>query len=301
MGEFVYLPDGTLWMGNGVGYGTAGYGDDRPAIGQSYGQEPVYMPALYVPNAPAGGRWNRTGMTASSNERMYHSTAILLPDSSVLISGSNPNKDFTTEQWSSRTDAEKWYPWYYNEPRPTLPSSAPSNLTYGGASFDLDLNTTDETAVKSAMVVVIRGGFHTHAIGFGMKYLQLNSTYTLDHNTNASVLHVSQMPGNPGPTLFQPGPAMMFLVINGVPSMGEFIMVGSGELGNQTTSPNADLPASNITQLVVPQNTTNSSAGNSGANTSSDSKNGGATSFGASSLSVAGALATVMLSFMLLA
>jgi F0F1-type ATP synthase membrane subunit c/vacuolar-type H+-ATPase subunit K len=26
MGQFVYLPDGTLWLGGGVGMGTAGYG-----------------------------------------------------------------------------------------------------------------------------------------------------------------------------------------------------------------------------------------------------------------------------------
>jgi hypothetical protein len=28
MGQFVYLPDGTLWLGGGVGMGTAGYGSN---------------------------------------------------------------------------------------------------------------------------------------------------------------------------------------------------------------------------------------------------------------------------------
>jgi virulence-associated protein VagC len=32
---------------------------------------------------------------------MYHSTAILLADGSVLVSGSNPNKDVTTVQWGT--------------------------------------------------------------------------------------------------------------------------------------------------------------------------------------------------------
>ena len=27
--------------------GTAGYGDEHWAIGQSYGQEPIYSPAIY--------------------------------------------------------------------------------------------------------------------------------------------------------------------------------------------------------------------------------------------------------------
>ena len=267
MGQFVYLPDGTMWMGNGVAMGTAGYGDDQFSVGQSFGQAPLYTPALYNPAAPAGGRWNRTGLTASNNERMYHSTAILLPDSSILISGSNPNKDFTDQQWRSRTDVEKWYPWYYNEPRPSI-ANPPTTLSYGGNSFDVPINTTDENVVQAAKVVVIRGGFNTHAIGFGQRYLQLDSTYTIDMNTNTATLHVSQLPGDPGPTLFQPGPAMIFLVVNGVPSVGEFVMVGSGQLGDQPTTTNPSLPSS---QVVAVKGT------NTGSDSSSDpAKSGGA-------------------------
>jgi hypothetical protein len=47
MGNFIYLPDGTMWLGNGVAMGTAGYGDEKWSIGQSYGQDPIYMPAVY--------------------------------------------------------------------------------------------------------------------------------------------------------------------------------------------------------------------------------------------------------------
>jgi hypothetical protein len=61
-----------------------------------------------------------------------------------------------------------------------------------------------------------------------------------------ATLHVSQLPGNPGPTLFQPGPALMFLVVDNVPSIGQWIMVGTGELGPQPTQANAPLPASQI-------------------------------------------------------
>ncbi|ORX38711.1 putative glyoxal oxidase precursor [Kockovaella imperatae] len=297
MGEFVILPDGNLWMGNGVGYGTAGYGSDKWSIGMSYGQEPVYMPALYNPNAPAGGRWNRTGLTASSAERMYHSSAILLPDSSVFVSGSNPNADFTTEQWPSRTDAEKWYPWYYNEPRPTLPSSAPTSLSYGGDAFNVTLDTYDQTAVESAHVVIIRGGFHTHAIGFGQRSLTLNSTYTVNQNTNTSMLHVAQMPNNPA--LFQPGPAMMFLVVNGVPSMANWIMVGNGQLGDQPTSPNADLPASSYVAL-----NTSSSGGSSGSGSDSSgsrNKDGGAMAFAKASPVSVGLLVAAVGSLLALA
>ncbi|WWC90890.1 uncharacterized protein L201_005827 [Kwoniella dendrophila CBS 6074] len=266
MGQFVILPDGTFWMGNGVTMGTAGYGDDGYSVGQSYGQAPVYMPAIYNASAPAGGRWNRTGLVASKNERMYHSVAILLPDGSLFIAGSNPNKDFTTAQWRSRTDSERWYPWYYNEERPVY-QGMPQTLNYGGSSFNLTMNSTDENAAKNTKVVVIRGGFNTHAIGFGQRYLQLNSTYEVDMNTGKTTHMVSQMPGTNGPNLFQPGPAMFFVVVNGVPSQGEFVMVGNGKVGTQNTTTNEDLPASNVIAIATPSSTASGKT-SSGASTS---------------------------------
>ncbi|WVW85784.1 hypothetical protein I302_107822 [Kwoniella bestiolae CBS 10118] len=275
MGQFVILPDGTFWMGNGVGMGTAGYGDDGYSVGQSYGQAPIYTPAIYNSSATAGSRWNRTGITASTNERMYHSVAILLPDGSIFIAGSNPNKDFTTAQWRSRTDSEKWYPWYYNEQRPVY-EGLPKSLSYGGSSFNVTLNGTDETTAQNTKIVVIRGGFNTHAIGFGQRYLQLNSTYSVDMNSGKTTHVVSQMPGTNGPNLFQPGPAMFFVVVNGVPSQGEFIMVGSGKLETQTTQANEDLPSSTVIALVTPSSTESASQSgastNTGATTTSNSK-----------------------------
>jgi hypothetical protein len=285
MGQFVLMPDGTAWMGNGVAMGTAGYGDEMYSVGQSYGQDPVYMPAIYNFSAPAGQRWNRTGLSASQNERMYHSTAILLPDSSILISGSNPNADFTNNQWRSRTDVERWYPSYYNSARPTY-SGVPTTLSYGGDSFDLVMDTfMDEATAQNTKVVIIRGGFNTHAIGFGQKMLQLESTYTVDEQTNKTTLHVSQLPGNPGPTLFQPGSAMIFVVVNGVPSEGEFLMVGNGQLGVQPTAANAALPSSTVLAVepsVEPSS--DAATGSTGSTGSGSSGSSASNSNGASTL-----------------
>lgn len=247
MGEFVHLPDGTFWMGNGIGMGTAGYGNDHYSVGMSYGQDPIYMPAIYNPAAPKGSRWNRTGLGASTAERMYHSTAILLPDSSVLVAGSNPNADFTNDQWRSRTDADRWYPSWYNQPRP-YSANLPSSLSYGGDFFNLTLATSlSQAQADTAKVVVIRNGFHTHAMGFGQRFLELETSYTIENNQ--TTLHVSQMPGNPGPTLFQPGPAMMFIVVDGVASVGKQVMIGSGQIETQPTADNVALPTKNV---VVP-------------------------------------------------
>ena len=135
MGNLIYLPDGKLWLGNGVGMGTAGYGDEGWSVGQSYGQDPVYMPAVYDPNAPKGSRFDRTGLSASDHERMYHSTAVLLADGSLLVSGSNPNKDVTTAQWPTSYVVERWYPTWYNQQRPNATSAWPTTLTYVSCRF----------------------------------------------------------------------------------------------------------------------------------------------------------------------
>ena len=104
MGQFVALPDGTLLVVNGGLNGTAGYSQktgqtplfgDMP-FGESLASGPVLTPAIYNPTAPLGSRWSRDNFQASTIPRLYHSSAILLPDASVLIAGSNPNIDVNT-------------------------------------------------------------------------------------------------------------------------------------------------------------------------------------------------------------
>jgi hypothetical protein len=68
--------------------GTAGYGNEIWAMGESYGQHPLYLGAIYNPNAAAGSRFSQAGLTQSDQERMYHSSAMLLVDGSILVSGS---------------------------------------------------------------------------------------------------------------------------------------------------------------------------------------------------------------------
>lgn len=239
MGQLIYLPDGKMWLGNGVGMGTAGYGNNNFSLGQSYGQEPVYMPAIYDPNAPAGKRFSRAGLSASGEERMYHSTAILLADGAVLISGSNPNADVTNVQWGTKYSVEKWYPTWYNKPRP-VPSGFPSSLSYGGPAWNVTI-TDKKVDPSNIKVVVIRTGFSTHAMNMGQRYLELATTFSHDLESGEVTLTVSQMP--PNPNVFQPGAAMIFLVVDGVPSMGEMIMIGNGKIGPQPIADAAVLPA----------------------------------------------------------
>jgi Domain of unknown function (DUF1929). len=77
----------------------------------------------------------------------------------------------------------------------------------------------------------------------GQRYVQLESSYTgFDNNT--AVLHVRPLP--PNPSILVPGPAFLFVVVKGVPSIGVPVMVGSGQLGKQDALPTGDLPSSSI-------------------------------------------------------
>lgn len=57
---------------------------------------------------------------------------------------------------------------------------------------------------------------------------------------------------------------MLFVVVNGVPSVGVMVMVGSGKIGTQTMSAVADLPAATIVS-----NSTTTSSGQDNSNSKS--------------------------------
>jgi hypothetical protein len=137
-------------------------------------------------------------------------------------------------------------------------------LTYTGSS------TSDPSKTK---VVVIRTGFSTHGMNFGQRYLELGVSFTQYQQTGDVTLHVGQMP--PNANIFQPGPAMLFLVVDGIPSTGQMVMIGSGKMEKQTLLAQTKLPGSTV--LVKGDessnaNATGSSAPTSGTKTASNAK-----------------------------
>ncbi|KAG8885557.1 hypothetical protein FRB98_001747 [Tulasnella sp. 332] len=275
MGMFVILPDGTMLLTNGVKTGTAGYGNDTwVAGGHSYGANPLYQGLIYDPSQPVGSRMSSEGMGKLNVEKMYHSTCLLVPDGSVWCSGSNPNPDYVSPKsgavYPTQTAVERFFPAYYNKTRPD-PQNLPTTLGYGGPAWSISLTAADLLGsmdnLNNTKVVLLRPGFCTHAINMGQRYVQLNSTYT-GNSDGSAVLNVQQLP--PNPSILAPGPAYLFVVVDGVPSVGAPVMVGSG-MGNQTIGAVTDLPASFIQQV-----TTNSSSSSSSATTAKSGAVGGA-------------------------
>ncbi|KAG8693540.1 hypothetical protein FRC09_010439, partial [Ceratobasidium sp. 395] len=255
MGQFIALPDSTLLVINGALNGTAGYAQmtgetptyDQMPFGMSLASGPVLTPAIYDPNAAPGQRWNRFGQP-SSIPRLYHSTALLLPDGSVLVAGSNPNVDvnFTTV-FPTTYAAERFYPPYFaNISSRPVPEGMPDTLSYGGAPFVVSLPVGSfagdpNEAATSTRVMLIRPGFSTHAMNMGQRALQLNSTFQVAPD-GAITMYVAQVP--PNPNLLTPGPVLMFVVVGGVPSMGKMVIVGTGSIGVQPVQAASALPPS---------------------------------------------------------
>jgi hypothetical protein len=118
-------------------------------------------------------------------------------------------------------------------------------------------------------------------MNMGQRYLQLNNTYTVNSN-NSITLHVAQVP--PNPNLFTPGPALLFVVIDGIPSNGTMVIVGNGQVGTQPTQAATVLPAS----------AQNPSASGSGSGSSSSSNSAsGSTHTGTIIGAVIGAIAVI--------
>jgi galactose oxidase len=181
----VLLADGTVLV---VGGGTSG----------SYG-DPVFTAEIYN---PASGTW--TEMAAQTAPRMYHSTAVLLPDGRVLSAGeSHGSLDETGEIFSP--------PYLFAGARPTI-TSAPATLGYGQ---QFSVSTPDAASISR--VALVKASAVTHSNNFDQRYV--DCTFSASGGTLSAT---SPPDSNHAP----PGWYMLFLVnSSGVPSVSSWVQV----------------------------------------------------------------------------
>ena len=160
---------------------------------------PVLTPELWSPATEAYAL-----MAPMPTPRIYHSTALLLPDGRVLSAGGGRyGPDYPSAEFYSP-------PYLFKGPRPTI-SSAPSTLGYG-ADFFVGTSATNISAVN-----LVRLGAVTHAFNQNQRFLKLTFQPTSGGFT-------VQAPS--GATLAPPGHYMLFILdANGVPSVASIVKI----------------------------------------------------------------------------
>ncbi|HEY7302930.1 MAG TPA: galactose oxidase-like domain-containing protein [Bryobacteraceae bacterium] len=188
------LPDGTVLVTGGE---TDKNGGDI--------SKAVYPAELWSPQTQT---W--TTMSAMRTPREYHSTALLLPDGRVLVSGMGA--DFGNVP--NETSGEFFSPPYlFKGARPAVTQS-PGKILYGSNFFVATPN-----AASISKVVLIRTGAVTHAFDQNTRYVPLT------FQQGAGGLNVTA-PANGN--LAPPGHYMLFVVNNaGVPSVAPIIQVAA--------------------------------------------------------------------------
>jgi len=187
------LPDGNVLATGG--------GRNTDPFAQS---QAVFAAEMWSPDTET---W--TTMAANQVPRLYHSTALLLPDGRVLLAGGGR---FGGGSNDDQLSAEFYSPPYlFKGARPVI-DSAPGQVGYG-ATFPV----TTANASQIASVSLIRLGSVTHGFDTSQRYLGLTFSAT------GGALNV-QAPANANQA--PPGDYMLFIVdTNGVPSVAASVKV----------------------------------------------------------------------------
>ena len=160
---------------------------------------------------PAQKRW--TQAAKAQRMRLYHSTALLLPDATVLTmaggaAGSAPVNNL---------DAEIYYPPYLflpsgkRAPRPVI-TSAPLNVQAGAT---ISIGTPNAGSIKR--VALVKTGSVTHSFDMDQRYVEL--PFTVADHTLTAVL-----PQNKAHT--PPGSYLLFVINSlGTPSQADILRI----------------------------------------------------------------------------
>ena len=166
---------------------------------------------------PATGTWRL--MATATVTRLYHSTALLLPDGRVVAAGGNPegggSVQFEPPDPEEEMRLELFSPPYlFRGPRPTI-GAVPKQWKYGDT-----VNIASPQAGGIKWLSLVRNGVTTHSFDNGQRLVDV----PIESQQAGTVR--GRVPANRN--LAAPGWYMLFLVDqHGVPSVAEWIQLGA--------------------------------------------------------------------------
>ncbi|HEX2032272.1 MAG TPA: galactose oxidase-like domain-containing protein [Actinomycetota bacterium] len=224
LGTTVMLPTGEVFLANG------GDMDDLIDPGSAAA---VRTAELYDPKT---GTWRELGTAA--RDRVYHSTAVLLPDGRILVGGNAPppahyfRHDHPVTRNNNFKDAtfEIYEPPYlFRGDRPVVSKIAP--IRRGRA---LTLTLGDQTSPREiAEVVLVRMSTNTHGIDADMRAVKLQQ-----RATRGAVM--ARLPKGGDGRILPPGPYYVFAMRNTaegpVPSIAKVVLIQPAGEGHRVVA-----------------------------------------------------------------
>ncbi|KAG9729531.1 DUF1929-domain-containing protein, partial [Aureobasidium melanogenum] len=217
MVEGTLLPDGTVVFVNGGNEGAQGFGLAR---------DPTLEALIYDPTKPLGQRFT-TG-ASSTIPRLYHSVALLLLDGTLMVAGSNPVEQPILQPTTQNPYVTEFRVEIYTPPylvgdnankRPTNMTLSSTSLQANSQTFNVEF--TVPAGAKSVKVSLYHGGFVTHSVHMSHRMLFLD-TEGWKHGATQQTLTVTMPPNS---NVAPPGPYVVYVVVDGVPSVGQFVQV----------------------------------------------------------------------------
>jgi hypothetical protein len=190
------LANGEVFLSGGIATGAATNSGDFP--GEIWN--------------PDSGEWSLTAKARKA--RLYHSTAMLMPNGRVLVAGGGPPGPVIN------MNAEIFIPPYLFNANGRF-ATRPLINTVGDIDYGNQFNATVTSETPISKVSFVRAGSVTHSYDMGQRYMEL------DFDQTGNTLDITA-PANPN--VAPPGLYMLFVFNQaGVPAHAKLILLGEGQ------------------------------------------------------------------------
>ncbi|KAK0586600.1 hypothetical protein LWI29_009415 [Acer saccharum] len=218
LNDMLILSTGHILIINGARRGCGGWNN---AAG------PSLQPYLYNPKKTLGRRFSVLRSTKIA--RMYHSSALVLPDGRILVAGGNPYRRYTFRNVTYPTELrlQAFSPQYmdrqFNNWRPHNVSilSNDDNM-YGvkyGKEFTVQFRLRRKPTSNMVEFSAYAPPFTTHSISMNQRMLRLRCTKLSTANGWTSAV----LEAPPSPNVAPSGYYLLTVVNNGIPSISQWV------------------------------------------------------------------------------